>query len=461
MRGRQVDKFASLAKVSLHDGGWREARTAWNAPLTPAADTEWDTYPSLGDVFPWTSPGVTGNRRWPFGPSRHVLKDRWAALQSETDDRRRAELFKETRDRSLRKSPRPLPGVGVLSAQKPLALDRDVILKPVRLGYRSFDRQWVIPDARILDMPRPDLWAARNACQVFTIEQHSQPVDDGPGVVFSALIPDLHHFNGRGGRVLPLLNPDATPNVAAGLATVLGGALSCDVSSEDVLGYVAGVVAHPKFTRTFADELITPGIRVPFTGDHGVFREVVEIGKHVIWAHTYGESCSGPDRPLGNVRYPSGDARQPLAQAPITGMPTAVCYDEAHALVTLGGGAFGPVGSEVWAYQVGGKNVIKSWVNYRKLIPGGKKTSPLDSIHVTAWDPDWTTELIDLLTVLTRVVEFERAQGDLLDRVLTGPLLTYVDLLKAGVRWPRTAADRRPRYGAGARGHSMAPTLDL
>ena len=44
---------------------------------------------------------------------------------------------------------------------------------PVRIGYRSFDRQWVLPDARLMDMPRRDLWAARIPGQVFTIEQYS------------------------------------------------------------------------------------------------------------------------------------------------------------------------------------------------------------------------------------------------------------------------------------------------
>jgi uncharacterized protein YllA (UPF0747 family) len=89
-----------------------------------------------------------------------------------------------------------------------------------------------------------------------------------------------------------------------------------------------------------------------------------------------------------------------------------------------------PVGPAGWEYAVGGENMFTSRINYRKAVPGGKKTSPLDSIHVEAGDPDWTTELIDRLTVLTSLVELEPAQADL----LTGPMYTLDSLRDAGVR---------------------------
>lgn len=115
---------------------------------------------------------------------------------------------------------------------------------------------------------------------------------------------------------------------------------------------------------------------------------------------------------------------------------------------------------EVWKYAVGGKNTLKSWFNYRKAVPGGKKTSPLDYLHVDAWDPDWTTELVDLLTVLARLFELEPAQAGLLARVVAGPVRTVEDLHAAGVRWPTGAADRKPRYPLSAASGSQA-TLDI
>lgn len=445
VHGRQAQKFAELHEISIDGPGWRDTRTTWTAPFTPAADTDWDDFPALGELMPWTSPGVTGNRRWPYAPSTTILRTRVSQLQSEPDEQRRAVLMKETTSRSLKASPDPLPGFGEGQKLTPLSRDRGPLTSPVRIGYRAFDRQWIIPDNRVLDRPRSDLWTARVAGQVFVIEQHSNPIKDGPGLLFSSFIPDLDHFNGRGGRSLPLLHPDGTPNFAPGLLHSLAAVLGEPVTAESLLAYMAATVAHPGYTQTFADELTTPGVRVPITSDRNLFAEAVAIGQDVLWAQTYGESCSDPARRPHTVRYPAGDGRQPLALTPIITMPAEIAYDLERFTVVLGNGQFGPVRPEVWDYEVGGKNVIKSWVNYRKAEPGGKKTSPLDHLHVEAWDADWTTEFIDLLTVLTRLVELEPAQSDLLARILDAPLLTMESLRESGVRWPSKPADRRPR----------------
>jgi hypothetical protein len=93
------------------------------------------------------------------------------------------------------------------------------------------------------------------------------------------------------------------------------------------------------------------------------------------------------------------------------------------------------------------------WIPYTWQTPKGsieargKKSSPLDYVHVDTWDASWTTELVDLLTVLTRLVELEPAQADVLDRIAAGPVHTLDSLQHAGVRWPATSADRRPHRG--------------
>jgi len=445
--GRQAEKFAALGAVSLADSEWRDARAAWQAPLTPAAESAWDDYPAAGDLFPWVAPGVKPNRTWVYGPSRSALDRRWTTLVTEKDHARKRGLFKESDSAKLNMTKDPLPGSDVYAASEPFEKETAGLPAPVRIGYRAFDRQLLIPDSRLIHRPSPPLWEARIPGQVFVVEQHADQIDDGPGLVFSALIPDMHHFNNRGGRTLPSLHPDGSPNLAPGLVRALSATLGHEVTAPDVLAYVAGVVTHPAFTQTFADELATPGIRVPLTTDPGLWAEAVALGEQVVWLHTYGETFTGLDRTHGSIRYPHGDARQPLSLTPITTMPETMTYDLGRAVVALGDGEFGPVTPEVWDYAVGGRNVLKSWFNYRKKVPGGKKTSPLDYIHVDVWDPDWTTEFIDLLTVLTRLVELEPAQADLLERILAGSLLTMDDLRVAGVRWPTAAGDRKPHRG--------------
>lgn len=179
-----------------------------------------------------------------------------------------------------------------------------------------------------------------------------------------------------------------------GLTTTLTSLLSTEITAEDVLAYVAGVTAHPGFTKTFADELTTPGIRIPVTTDAKLWAKAVDLGRQVLWLHTYGQCFTGEGRPVGNVRLPVGDAQRPLSQKPVTTLPETLSYDADCQAVVVGDGEFGPVTRQVWDYAVGGRNVIKSWFDYRKKEPGGRRSSPLDDINATAWDPDCTGEFL-------------------------------------------------------------------
>jgi hypothetical protein len=447
VRGLQDDKFAALAAIGLDDDGWQVARSTWTAPFTPAATRGWDTYPALSDLMPWYSPGVFPTRTWVYAPDADILRKRWNTVMAETDSEVQAEMFKRTRDASIDKAKEPLPGSDTHQASS-TSLRNDSVTRPqpIRVGYRSFDRQWILPDARLMDMPRPALWAARIPGQVFVTEQHTDVIKDGPGVVVSALIPDFHYFNGRGGRALPYLHPDGTANLAPGLTSALGTLLNRAVTGADVLAYIVGIVAHPAFTDRFADELTTPGVRVPFTADSELWSQVVKLGEQVIWVQTYGAAFSGPGRLADNVRLRADSGRQPLSIKAITSMPASYTYDAARSTLVVGDGEFAPVRPEVAEYTVGSRNVFKSWFDYRKKDPGGRRMSSLDHVLPAEWDPDWTTEAIDLLTVLTRLVELEAAQADLLDQVLAGDLLTMDDLATAGTRWPVTPQDRKPRF---------------
>ncbi|MFI1954820.1 type ISP restriction/modification enzyme [Streptomyces xinghaiensis] len=460
LTGKRADKFTALSATQLDDDGWRDCRTDWTAPLTPASTSQWDTYPALDALLPWYSPGVFPTRGWVYAPSRDILTDRWSKLIGENRRAQKSELFKEGNDANLEKTKPPLPGDDTSSTPS-VSLLRETNSRPtlVRVGYRAFDRQWIVADPRVIDRPRRDLWAARTPGQVFIIEQHRKSIQSGPGVIFSALIPDFHHFNNVGGRSLPFLHPDGNPNLAPGLTAALSSRLGINVTATDVLAYIAGTVAHPAFTATFADELTTPGIRVPLTTDPELWEKAVQLGRQVLWLHTYGACCTGPERPEGSVRLPQGDPRRPLNQAPVTSMPETISYDPDREIITLGDGEFGPVIPQVWQYTVGGRNVIKSWFDYRKKIPGGRRSSPLDDVHVTEWDPDWTGEFIDLLSVLTRLVDLEPAQEDLLALVLAGDVLAQEDLAAAGVRWPTTPAHRKPRFSLESTPSSSGDTL--
>ncbi|MFE7773730.1 type ISP restriction/modification enzyme [Streptomyces sp. NPDC057445] len=448
LQGRRAEKFAQLRGVSLDDGGWRDAHARGVRPFTPATLSGWDDYPALDDVFPWGSPGSKTNRSWVTSPSAAVLERRWARLIGETDPEAKALLFKETRDRQLDRRVACLPGfphpdrsIGEEAGTRPPLL---------RIALRSFDRQWLIADNRALDFPRPDLWESLQPGQVFLNQQSSHEISGGPALVATALLPDTHHFNGRGGRVHPVLHPDGSANVPSGLLRYLAGALGMDdLTVHDLAAYAVAVAGHSAFTEHFAEELLTPGVRLPLTRDPVLWSEAVRVGREFLWAATYGDAGAPPagqESGRESVAFPAGDPRQVRYETGIgSTVPDTLAYDAETGTLRVGPGTFTGVPPEVWNYEVGGMNVVKKWFGYRKASPTSRKTSPLDDIHVTSWPSEWTEELIDLLSVLRRLVDLAPTQQALTTKIVGSPVVTITDLTSAGVLPPQPGATRARR----------------
>jgi hypothetical protein len=232
--------------------------------------------------------------------------------------------------------------------------------------------------------------------------------------------------------------------MAPGLLDVL--AKRYPVTPSNLLAYIAGVTSHPAFVETFTDELTTPGIRVPLTSDPELFRRAVELGCRVIWLHTFGKASDFA--PKGEqLEFPQGDSRRPSILTAMKGMPKqSESYDLEARELHFGTARFGPVSPEVAAYDVGGRNVLHSWCGYRKKEPAGLRSSPLDDINAKSWSNEWTRELLEIITVLQKLVDQEEAQAEVLKAILAGQLVSRDELKAAGVAWPDSKADRKPRY---------------
>ena len=71
----------------------------------------------------------------------------------------------------------------------------------------------------------------------------------------------------RSGTIGAATQPNFKPALLAHLAKVYGQ----PVKAEDVMAYLAAVMAHPAFTARFASDLVRPGLRVPLTADANLF----------------------------------------------------------------------------------------------------------------------------------------------------------------------------------------------
>ena len=106
----------------------------------------------------------------------------------------------------------------------------------------------------------------------------------------------MNHYHGRGGRVFPLWadNQATTSNVKGAFLDCLAEQLGTPVDGQQVMAYLAAVMAHPGYTRRFQDDLVQPGLRLPLTRDAALFAEAVALGEEVIWLHTFGERYADP-----------------------------------------------------------------------------------------------------------------------------------------------------------------------
>lgn len=321
-------------------------------------------------------------------------------------------------------SSRQLPPIRTLAKHEPpLAI--------VPYSFRSFDRQWLLADGRLISRPRQPLWAAHSKSQVYFASLFNHPLGDGPAVSVCAEVPDMHFFRGSFGakEIMPLYR-DASgvkPNIAPGLLELLGESYGRGVSPGDFAGYVYGVLAQPEYTRRFADELARKEVRVPLTKNGRLFAKTAAFGRELIWLHTYGERLHDAEHPKGQV--PQGEARCVKA---VSGeearYPNEFHYTEATETLYVGDGSFAPVSPAVWQFEVSGLKVVQSWLGYRMKDRSGKKSSPLDDIGPKSWTREFTRELLELLWVIEKTIAGYPKQKQLLEAVLGGELFRADEL---------------------------------
>ncbi len=441
--GSRQNKFAELAGISLEDNAWADCPGDWRAPFLPVSAAAWSSYPGLDDLFRWSGSGVMPGRTWIIAPDSETLVQRWDHFVTAPADKKPELLQEHKQDRTVHTVLKDaLPGYEPRECS--IGSETGECPSPVAICYRSFDRQYIIPDKRLINRPNPTLWAIRSEQQVYLTALTRTSPSSGPAVTLTGLVPDLDHYNGRGGRTYPLwLDAAASePNVVPGLLEYLAARYTRVVTAPDLFAYVAAITANPAYTAAFAEDLRVPGLRIPLTDQSALFHEVVEIGQRVLWLQTYGqgfvdESARRPHKaPRLTVDPPKLQRAIPDNE---DDMPDALTYNpttrELHVGSGMGAGIVENVTPEMWSYEVSGVNVLGKWFSYRRRsrerpIIGDRRTSPLQKIQAERWLSEYTTDLLNLLHVLGLLVELEPDQSVLLDRIVEGPLVS-TDMLSA------------------------------
>ncbi|MFJ8703298.1 type ISP restriction/modification enzyme [Streptomyces ardesiacus] len=357
----------------------------------------------LADLMPWSVAPPRLGRGWPAAPDAGSLKARWEALvKAEGPDR--AALFEPTRSRTPYSAVGRLPG-GAGGTER-LARASGPCAEPVRVLRAPFDEQWLIPDQRLIDAARPELWRVADARQVFVVET---PDAAGPPLLLAtSLLP----LSGPA-RIRPLYRRPggAEPNLAPGLLDHLAARLGLRPGPLDLLAWSVAAVR--------------PGSLVPLPADPELWEHGVGLGRRALWLMR-----RDGERP----KLPGG--RRPYVRAPLPPRPLTLRYDRDEEALFLDDGRVSPVPPGAWEFEAGGVRVIEQWFAARTA---GGEPGTLAAIRPAAWPQTWTSELLELITVLALLADVRERCREL--RVTDG--ITATELREAGVL-PAPASARRP-----------------
>ncbi|SHN11903.1 type ISP restriction/modification enzyme [Actinacidiphila paucisporea] len=392
-----------------------------------------DDAPLLHDVMPWSVRPLRIGRGWPMAPDAATLRDRWALFTAERGEAERAALLHPTRARGLHSRVAQLPGHRTATT----ALAREVgrCPEPVLIQHGAHDRLWLIPDHRLIDAARPELWRVLDDEQIFAVEQAYLPEVREPAVAFSALLPDGRSPAGRPGRIRPLFRQPGgrDPNLAPGLVGLLSERLGTGVTPWDVLAWVAAA-ARPA----------PGGSEVPLPADPGDWRTGLALGGRLLWLHTRGARFADPaaGRDPGAPRLPGGS--RPYVRAPLPAAPRAeeLEYDRDQRELRIGEGRISPVSPAAWDRTAGGVRVLEAW--WERRTAAGAPGS-LEALRPPRWSRSCTSDLLEVVSVLTLLADLDAARHALAGRLSERPerTITGTALRDAGVL-PVPAARRRP-----------------
>ncbi|MFE7230713.1 type ISP restriction/modification enzyme [Streptomyces sp. NPDC002405] len=373
-----------------------------------------DDAPPLADLMPWSVAPPRLGRGWPAAPDAGCLRARWEALLKAEGPDREA-LFEPTRSRTPYTAVGQLPGR--TGGTERLIRASGPCPEPVRVLVAPFDEQWLIPDHRLIDAARPELWRVADARQVFVAETAAAP-GTGPPLLATSLLPVL-----RPGRIRPLYRRPAAaePNLAPGLLDHLAARLGHRPAPEDVLAWTLAA-ARPG----------PDGPVVPLTGDAGAWAAGVELGRRTLWLMR-----RDGERP----KLPGG--RRPYVRAPLPARPLTLRYERDEETLHLDEGRVSPVPPQAWDFEAGSVRVLEQWFAARTARgePG-----TLAAVRPATWPQAWTSELLELITVLALLAELRprRQALEVTDAITaTGLRSTGILPVPDAARRPASVLDHR------------------
>jgi len=317
--GSVADKLAALAAPLGAPVPVREPLASLR-PRTPAA-ASYTSWPSLAEWLPFHAEGVQTNR------DEHVIdRDR---------DVLRSRIEAMSRGHGL---PASRPHFDPRAAQRELArlvADGAIERHVARLAFRPFDERFAFLHPALCHRPRPALLRAmaKSPLALVSVRKDRGTLPWAHVALVSAPI-DNCYLSARSScraRAFPSHRADGTPNVAPSITAVLAER-GIVAPAEELLAFLAAVLASPAYAERHAEALALDYPRVPVPRDENELKSLASLGRRLaaaLSAHTepirvraghavvrVGHHAFDPDdsalRPLLELRAELDDAVQPL-----------------------------------------------------------------------------------------------------------------------------------------------------
>ena len=416
-RSKRADllEMAEAAPDTLYEG--IDPVLPLGLPFVPTAvSTDWFDWPSLPNLFPASFPGVKTSR------DGFLVDTDLDRLQARMSDYFDAGLSHE-------EIARRYPAVMNATARFDAHAVRDALLARgghdeagfIRLAYRPFDTRWLYweADGGLLDRPRPEYRPHVFEGNLWLVLQNKARPDLSPPLVICN-IGDLNQMNSGVYCVPALLGGDSweakgdikkcRSNLSATARSYLE---RLEANVMDLVHHAIAVLHDPTYNRRNADALRAEGPRIPLPGwpdgeaegaadtlarSAALGRELAalldsetpvpgvtqaplrpEIASIAVPATVDGRNMADDDFALtaGWGHYGQGDAVMPgqgrVVERPFT---PEECEAMGDTLPALGATTFDihlndraywrSVPAAVWAYRLGGYQVLKKWLSYRE-----------------------------------------------------------------------------------------------
>ncbi len=365
--GTRETKYAYL---STHD----ITTTRWQ-PITPTSPfyffvprqtqnlEAYRTWPSVLAIFPVNSTGVKTHRdSFAIAFDKAELQNRVVQLQNShgmpDEILSSAYGLKDTGSWSLS------------AARKKVQADGDRALDKIYpILYRPFDVLYIFYHEAIVERPRYEvmrhLLVGQNLALVTTRQVKASKTWQHCFVSNRILECCLvSNYTSEIGYALPLyLYPDVASagtlsggrqaNIDGRLLAAIGEAYGEEPAPEDVLAYVYAVLYSPTYRERYAAELRVDFPRVPFTREREVFWQMAALGRRLIALHL----LDSPELDPPAIRY-EGQGPDVVEQ---------VRYDAAAQRVFINAHKyFTGVTPKMWAYQIGGYQVLEKYLKDRQ-----------------------------------------------------------------------------------------------